>query len=258
LFAEHFAFQPPALVNFVGAGGKTGIILKLVDEYCSSGPVIYTTTTRIHPPDPGDGMLILSCKHAELRRVIVHRLGQTCANRSCKLVVTAESAGPRFLRGVAPDFALKLDSEFFPYILNEADGARSMSLKMPRAGEPVLMEGAGYLVPVIGLDCLFKRLGPESLFRWELVSGLFSSMAGKPIDPKIASEILLHPQGVCKDWKPGMRIVPYINKTDNESLDPLARELALALLRSPFFPVERVVWGSLVSGRAGSLTAQMQ
>jgi probable selenium-dependent hydroxylase accessory protein YqeC len=258
LFAEHFAFQTPALVNFVGAGGKTGIILRLMDEYCSSGPVIYTTTTRIHPPDPRDGMLIISCENADLRGMILRRLGRACPNSKCKLVVTGQSAGPRYLRGVEPDFAVKIDRELFPYILNEADGARSMSLKMPRAGEPVLMEGANYLVPVIGIDCLFKELGAESLFRWELVSGLFSADAGKPITPRTASDILLHPQGVCKDWKSGMRIVPYINKTDSETLDPLARELALALLRNPRFPVERVVWGSLVSGRAGSVTAAMQ
>ncbi len=258
MFAEHFTFQPPALINFVGGGGKTSLILRLLDEYCASGTVIYTTTTRIHPPHPRDGMLILSSDNNDLLRAILERLGRTCLSRSCKLVVTGPAINSRFLQGVKPEFATGIDWNLFRFILNEADGARSMSIKMPRAGEPVLMQGAHYLVPVIGIDCLMKKLGPETLFRWELVSERFSSEAGKPITPGLAARILFHPQGVCKDWKPGTRIVPYINKVDTETLDPVARELAYALLHNPHFPVDHVVWGSLLSGSAGSLTSRTQ
>ncbi|HYK87826.1 MAG TPA: selenium cofactor biosynthesis protein YqeC [Acidobacteriota bacterium] len=258
MFAEHFAFQPPALVNFVGAGGKTGLILRLMDEYCQSGTVIYTTTTRIHTPHPHDGMLIVSCQNSALLRLILTRLGQACMNRICKLVITGPSAGPRFLQGVEPGIGRSIDRDLFPSVLNEADGARSMSLKMPREGEPVLMEGANYLVPVIGIDCLMKRLGQETLFRWELAARYFGANEGQPITPGLAADILFHPQGVCKDWKPGMRIVPFINKVDNERLEPLAGELSLALMNNPHFPVERVVWGSLTNCRVASLSAKVQ
>ena len=46
---------------------------------------------------------------------------------------------PDLLKGVEPEFGRFLDRDLFPVLLNEADGARSMSLKMPREGEPVLM-----------------------------------------------------------------------------------------------------------------------
>jgi hypothetical protein len=65
----------------------------------------------------------------------------------------------------------------------------------------------------------------------------------------------MNPAGVCKDWKPGMRIVPYINKVDQESQDHLAEDLARALLRNEYFPVERVVWGSLLTGRVASMSS---
>ncbi len=258
MFAEHFAFLTPVLANMVGGGGKTGLILKLMDECCQSGTVIYTTTTRIHPPHPHDGMMVVSCENSDLLRLIVARLGRACLSRGCKLVVAGPSAGPRFLRGVAPQIARYLDRDVFPFVFNEADGARSMSLKMPRCGEPVLMEEANYLLPVIGIDCLMQRLGPESLFRWEIASEFFASEAGKPITPRLAADVLLHPRGVCRDWKPGMRIVPYINKVDDETLDPLAEKLALALINNPHFPVERVVWGSLTHGRVRSVAARIQ
>ncbi len=256
MFAEHFALRAPALINFVGGGGKTSLILRLLDELCHPGPVIYTTTTRIHPPRPSDGMMVISSDNRDILTCILQRLGRMCADRTCKLVVTGPSAGERFLKGVGPEFASSINRADFPFILNEADGARSMSLKMPREGEPVLMEGAQYLVPVIGADCLMKTLGPETLFRWELVSDLFSPLAGKPITPEVASGILLHPRGVCKGWRKGVRIVPFINKVDNDTLDKPARELALALLNNPNLPVERVVWGSLLCGRAGSLSSR--
>ncbi len=258
MFAEHFALQAPALANVVGGGGKTGLILRLMDEYCQSGTVIYTTTTRIHPPHLHDRMMIVSCENAGLLRLIVSRLGRTCANQAFKLVIAGPYAGPRFLRGVEPGMAGAIDRDLFPFVFNEADGARSMSLKMPRQGEPVLMENANYLLPVIGIDVLMRPLGPETLFRWEIASEHFASEAGKLITPGLAADILFHPRGVCKDWKPGTSVVPYINKVDNEALDPLARELALALLNNPHFPVERVVWGSLLSGRIGSVSAKMQ
>jgi probable selenium-dependent hydroxylase accessory protein YqeC len=246
------------LINFVGGGGKTGLILRLMDEVCETGPVIFTTTTRIHPPHPHDGMVIISCNNPNLLKIILERTGRTCINRICKFVATRQSSGPRFLQGVDPAFGKALDRELFRFIFNEADGARSMSLKMPREGEPVLMEGAEYLVPVIGIDCLMRQLGPETLFRWELVSERFSSQVGQLITPRMAAEILLHPEGVCRDWKPGMRIVPYINKADDQCQDPLARELALALLHNPHFPVECAVWGSLLCGRVNSLTSRIQ
>ncbi len=258
MFAEHFAFQTPALINFVGGGGKTGLILRLLEEYSHSGPVVYTTTTRIHPPQPRDGMVVISGDSSKLLKVILERSGRVCGDQITRFVVTGLSSSPRFLQGVEPELGKYLDGHIFHFILNEADGARSMSLKMPRKGEPVLMKGAGYLVPVMGLDCLMKPLGPETLFRWELVSERFSAQAGKAISPQVAADILLHAEGVCKGWKPGMRIIPFLNKADDPSQDRLASELALALLHNSRFPVERVVWGSLFSNRVNSLTARVQ
>ena len=115
------------------------------------------------------------------------------------------------------------------------------------------MEDAEYLVPVIGLDCLAKPLGPETLFRWEMAAPRYSLKHGQIITPELAASILLHPEGVCKDWKLGMKIIPFINKVDSESNDALARELAGALMHNGRFPIERIVWGSVQRARAGVL-----
>lgn len=251
-FSEHFAFSLPARVNFVGGGGKTSLILRCLEEYSERVPAVYTTTTRIHPPHPSNGLMVISTDNEEYLELLLASAALGWS-RGRRYVITRLPSSPGLLRGVTPGFADRLDQDLFPVILNEADGARSMSLKMPREGEPVLMEGAGYLVPVIGLDCLNQPLGPATLFRWDMASRRFSFQAGQVLNPELAASILLHPQGVCKHWKTGVRIIPYINKVDSESDDFLARSLALALLQNGRFPVERVVWGSTQSVRVSSL-----
>ena len=140
-----------------------------MEEYCARGPVLYTTTTRIHPPDPSEGLVVISSDNLPLLKIMVDRVSRNCPNRPYKLVVTRHFMSPNLLRGVPPDFDNSLVRDLFPILLNEADGAASFSIKIPREGEPVLMENAEYLVPVIGIDCLYRRLGRKSSF------------AGKPL-----------------------------------------------------------------------------
>lgn len=254
MFSEHFAFALPACVNFVGGGGKTGLILRLLEEYSATVPVLYTTTTRIHPPHPFEGLVIISSENEAYLQQLLDRAVLSRSSRR-RFVATHLPSSPDLLRGVTPSFAERLDRGLFPLILNEADGARSMSLKLPREGEPVLMPSANYLVPVIGLDCLNHPLGPSTLFRWEFASGRYQLSRGQILTPELAASILFHPQGVCKDWKPTMRLIPFINKVDSESDDPLAVSLARALLHNGNFQVDHVVWGSLQNGRVAAITA---
>lgn len=256
IFSELFAFEAPAIVDFVGGGGKTSLILRLLEEYSSSSRIVYTTTTRMHPPHPTSGMVVLSGDDEAELHVILDRVGREFGHALPMLVVAGPEMAPGLLQGVSPGFAGELDPALFPLVLNEADGARSVSLKLTRENEPVPMRGAGCLVPVIGLDCIHQRVGPESVFRWDLADGPLARMAGRTITPGIAASILLSPQGVCKCWSSGQRIIVFINKVDGEAQDPLARQLAQAILQADTFPVEAVVWGSLKNPRGRLLRRQ--
>jgi probable selenium-dependent hydroxylase accessory protein YqeC len=258
LFFDQFAFDSPALVNFVGGGGKTSLILTLISEYPGNSAALYTTTTRIHPPPVTDGLALISGDNMNLLKLVLARIGRHCFGRTGKFTVTSMPISPGLLRGVPADFCSSLDQDNFPFILNEADGARSMSLKMPREGEPVLMSGANYLVPVVGLDCLNKPLGPQTLFRWDMASARYSLKAGEPLTVELAASLLMHRSGVCRDWKKGMSIIPFINKVDSDEDLPLARALAQALTSNSNFPVEKVVLGSLKNKKVASLTSGAQ
>ena len=88
MFSEQFAFNPHSLVNFVGGGGKTALIHKLMQEYSAQGPVLCTTTTRIHPPDPREGLALISSDNLDLLRQMLDSIVRCCPDRPFKLVVT--------------------------------------------------------------------------------------------------------------------------------------------------------------------------
>jgi probable selenium-dependent hydroxylase accessory protein YqeC len=254
LFSELFDFQPHARVNFVGGGGKTILIHKLMEECRVQGLVLCTTTTRIHPPDPAEGLVVIASDDLPFLKTLVAQVIRHCPHSGYKLVVTRNYMRPNLLRGVPPDFSSALDRRLFAIHLNEADGAASYSIKLPRDGEPVLMEGAQYLVPVIGMDCLDQPLGPEVVFRFNARADHFSLHSGERITPEIAAGILMHKEGVCKHWKPGMTIIPFVNKVDSPEQDRAAKTLADAILHNTDFPVHCVVFGSAMNGRGGSIS----
>lgn len=255
VFAELFAFQDHALVNFVGGGGKTALIRTLMHEYAARGPVLWMTTTRSHPPDPADGFAVISGDNVPLLHKIIAAVSRNCPEHPYKVMAARHFMSPHLLRGVPPDFADALDRRAYPIFLNEADGAAGFSLKLPRANEPVLMQHAEYLVPVIGVDCIGQQLGSQSLFRWQELGEAFSLRAGERITPQLAAGIFLHPQGVCRNWQKGMTLIPFINKVDGPEQEEEARALASLILQNPNFPVARVLWGSVLKGTAASLTA---
>jgi probable selenium-dependent hydroxylase accessory protein YqeC len=253
VFSEQFSFEDHALVNFVGGGGKTALINKLMDEYSEKGPLFCTTTTRIHPPDLEKGFSVISGDNTVLLKKILASISQNCADRHYRILATRHFISLNLLRGVGPDFTDDLEPSLFPIIFNEADGAAGFSLKIPRDNEPVLMNKAKYLIPIIGIDCLRQSMGPGSIFRWQECSDRLSLRENETITAELAASILMHVSGVCKGWQPGTVIIPFINKVDELSQDSDARELAGFILRNDNFPVERVLYGSILKGTVVSV-----
>jgi len=256
VFAEEFAFLDHSLVNFVGGGGKTGLIHRLLDEYSSRGPVLATTTTRMHPPDPQKGVTLISGGNPELLKLALENISRNNAKRSFKIIASGYFMSSNLVRGVPPDFFEGINRSLFTIFLNEADGAAGFSLKLPRDNEPVPATGAEYLIPVIGLDCIGYKLGPDTVLRWLELSESFSPGKGDLITPTVAAHILMYPKGVCKSWRPGTTIIPFINKVDSETQDSTALELADAIFNTGAFPVDRVIYGSVLNNRTASVSRE--
>jgi len=254
-FFNLFNFKPHSLVNFVGGGGKTILIHTLMQECIQQGHVLYTSTTRMHPPILDKDMVVVSGNNLTMLKTLVKQAAYCSSKLKYKFVVTRQFMEPDLLNGVPGNFLESFDRSLCTIFLNEADGSARFSLKLPRDSEPVLMEGAEYLVPVIGIDCLYKSAGPETLFRFQSFSSKFSILEGEPITMELAAKILMHPKGVCKDWKKGMTIIPFINKVDTPEQDSEARTLASRILENDTFPVKRVVWGSIRYSRRDTVSS---
>lgn len=224
-----------------------------MEELITQGSVLYTTTTRIHPPDPGKDIVVISSENLSLLKLLVKQVSRDNIQAHYKIVLTRQFMEPDLLNGVPADFLESIESSSFTILMNEADGSARFSIKLPRDGEPVLMNNADYLVPVIGIDCLHQPAKPDTLFRCKPLAKKFEIREGETITPKLAARILMHPNGVCKDWKEGTTIIPFINKVDTPELDSDARTLASHIIHNDNFPVKHVVWGSVRNGRADSI-----
>jgi hypothetical protein len=91
-----------------------------------------------------------------------------------------------------------------------------------------------------------------------MASARYSLKAGEPLTAELAASLLMHRNGVCRDWEKGMSIIPFINKVDSDEDLPTARALARALISNSNFPVEKVVWGSLKNKNVASWSSSAQ
>ncbi len=239
---------PGEVVALVGAGGKTTSMFLLANELATSMRVLTTTTTRI---------FAAQTKHSPVhvtfdpqRQAIADLLPQL--DRSIAAYGQALLTGPPDpdsdkVSGVSPDtIDILAGSGRFDVIINEADGSRTLPLKAPAAHEPVIPLSTTLVIPTAGLDVLAQPLGDDTVHRAELISQLTGTALGQPVTPDTVARLLCHPEGGLKKVPAHARVVPLLNKVDEQlGRDGLkdARDIAYKLLRCG--QVDSVVIGSM-------------
>ena len=118
-------------------------------------------------------------------------------------------------------------------LIVEADGSRRLPFKAPAAHEPVIPASATIVVPIVGLDVLGQPLDAEHVHRPEIVAELTGAALGDPVTPAMIAAVLAHPQGGAKDVPPAARLIPFLNKAEDEATLAAAREIARLLLKQP-------------------------
>ena len=141
-------------MSFVGAGGKTSLLLHLARELASDErPVLVTTTTHLADPREEPG--------ASVERVLLLPALEQTGNDAAlpelapgvTLLVSRRAEPPRKLKGIDPSHVARLAS-IWPVVLVEADGSKSLPIKAPAGHEPVVPGSTGLTVGVLGLDAL--------------------------------------------------------------------------------------------------------
>lgn len=225
---DAFEVHKGEVVALVGGGGKTTTMFAMGYEAANLGfKVVLTTTTRIFAPDPGPQMdVVLEPDPGILYSAIKNSF------KTCSMVVAGLGLTPdRKIIGIDKNLTGPFLGAGADIVLVEADGAARKPFKAPRAGEPVIPELTTLIIPVVGVDCLYKPLLGENVHRPEIVSRLTGVREGELVTPEMVAAVLLHPEGYRKDIHGKSRWVPFINKVQLPEELAHARKIAILLGR---------------------------
>ncbi len=198
---------PRGVIAVVGGGGKTSLIARLAREL--DGRVLWTTTTRIWPPDcrrvtpATESELFSAWGSARLLAA-----GSPCADgkwAACPFALTARLADT---------------------VLAEADGSRGLPVKAPGEHEPVLPEASAAVIAVAGLSALGRPIS-EAAHRPERYAALCGCAQDAPVTPEVMARALQSEQGQRKGVR--CRYITVLNQADTPPLRAAAREVAALL-----------------------------
>ena len=232
-----------AVVSVVGAGGKTSLIFAWARELASEGKkvVITTTTHMMHPefaePEYTVKSLIYYLGYSPSEGELAEDFAQIDSLLESERILMLASNDPYNNHKVTapPQELLDYACTAADVVLIEADGARRMPLKWPKAHEPVVPENTDISICVAGLSSLGCPL-KEALYNAE---GLPQAMSRDTIDEALISAIVSSPDGGLKDTYGDYRV--FLNQADTKELQEKATHIqALLAVRGI-----QSAWGTL-------------
>lgn len=227
-----------AFISLVGAGGKSTLFKRLVEELVLKNKrMILTTTTKMFAwqlaPFIKKGRLIEGLNEENILGCIKKYFSlKRKGGRLAVIGEKIEDKGEEKVSGLPPDW---LDEwwkdKIADYFLVEADGGAGRSVKAPAPHEPVIPLSTTDLVGVIGIDALGLSLQEENVFRSEIFSRLTGLKLGEKIGIEALTLLICHPEGLFKGAPPGCRCHLFINKAEDSNSIKIAEELAFQVLK---------------------------
>ncbi len=223
--------SPGQIVAFVGAGGKSASIRRLIEELTPKTPVLITTTTKL-----ALNQTDLAVQHIILRSKEDLSLFPALLQEQSSVLVTGErwseepkwTAPPEDLLAVL----LPMAADSGAVVLIEADGARGRSLKAPAEHEPVIPPFVDLVVPVMGLDAIGIELEGDLVYRPEQVRALLGIQKDQIVQPADAAGILAHGNGALKTIPASAKVRVILNKAETQKAVEHGREIAELTLKT--------------------------
>ncbi len=202
LLSDHLGLGPHELISIVGAGGKTTILHTLGRELAVSGRrVVLTTTTKMASGQITDPVV----EGPDPAAIDAALLGGTA------LFVVAGHEGGK-ADGLTPHDVDRLFSETSAdYVIVEADGARTMSIKAPADHEPVIPSASTMVIVVMGADALGRPIS-EVAHRPERVVSITGLALDAVLTPEAAGSVICSPDGGLKAVPQRARLVIVVSK----------------------------------------------
>jgi len=224
--------RPKEVVVLVGGGGKTTLMFRLADELAASGRRVVTTmTTRIFVGQMNRAPARLI---TEDEATLMAELPRALETHRHVIVAGEVIVEQDKVQGVPPELLDRIAAHpAVDALIVEADGSRRLPFKAPAAHEPVIPTSATVVIPLVGLDVLGQPLDAEHVHRPQLVAELTGATLGDPVTAAMIAAVLAHPQGGAKGVPPNARLIPFLNKAEDEATLAAAREIARLLLKAP-------------------------
>lgn len=197
----------PAMISFVGAGGKTTAIMTLSREMSHLRRLI-TTTTAFFIPD--------STLWDELVVAPELQPSGTYALDAGKAIVWGGFLGQdNKLLGVPLEALQQVyTSRRFDVILVEADGSKRRPIKAPMDHEPVIPETTTMVIGVIGLSALNKPVNQRWVHRVESFRAITDTQSDELIRPEHVVTLVMATNGLFKGTPSQAVKVLLLNQAD--------------------------------------------
>lgn len=216
------------MVCFVGAGGKTDLMLKLASECLDrGGRVLVTTTTKMFRTQLANFERIILAQDAE---ELLIRLGKLPSGACVIGVAAALTEESKILGLNKENLNLIFESCMFDYILVEADGARGRPFKAPGVNEPVIPSSTTCVLSVTGVDVLGRPLTEEYVHRSNIAAEITGQEIGSMVTGETVLRVVQRYALLAKKMSPGIKFIPVVNKADSDELQEIARRIALHML----------------------------
>lgn len=227
------------IVAFVGGGGKTGAMLRLVAELrAAEWRVLASTTTKVGRSIEA-ALNVLEATGRDWRGALAAAM-----ERDGAVFLTGGTSRDGKLKGIDPAVVDSGLSDLADAILLEADGSRQMPIKAPAAHEPVVPSAATLVVPMVGLDALGRAVEASEVHRPRLLRTLIGQ---EVVTPDAVVRLVTSARGGLKGAPSGARVRPILNKVRPDSRRAAAR-IASAVLDAGPASLDRVVVADVASG----------
>ncbi len=260
-FERAFEVAPGDVVAFIGAGGKTSLLVSLGYELAEAGwRVLATTSTRL-----STGQLdLFPCTMAAAAppQTISEALTEH------QFVLLHEQIRSGYVYGPPLEWTRQLlDSVDSDILLIEADEAAGLPFKAPYADEPQVPLETSVVITVASLRALGLPLDSEHVYNHRAIIDRYGFIENSPIKSPWLAQVLRDETLGLRGVPAGARIVAFLNQTPEQGFKRgRARMIARLSLQSdridavalgsvrgaePVFELQRRV-GALVLATGGS------
>jgi molybdenum cofactor cytidylyltransferase len=204
--SQTLGLGPRELVSFVGAGGKSALLLSLGLELSQKHRVVLTTTTRMGTDQIPSSAVRVNDLDGVRQALLSGKTG----------FLIGEIDGPKILGVPTPMVNELFGDTDIDYILVEADGARRHAIKAPAEHEPVIPSRTTTVVVVTGLDAVGGRLD-EVAHRPQLVSALTGRGLDQKLTPEDVATLIGNRSGGLAGVPDGSRVVVALTNRRRET-----------------------------------------